>query len=176
MWKLVFHPIAVGLLALQISASPTISNHGGLGNQVTFSSLSAASSSTAVAAIQLEKLAKIALGVASENLVQQNTPHKKKPCTKNELHIRRNWRSFSRRQKKEFVNALLCLQSKPARTPSHLAAGAKTRYDDFVATHINQTLQIHYTVCQSPLQSSISEFNKKQGHIPSLASVFYLRV
>lgn len=26
-----------------------------------------------------------------------------------------------------------------------MAPGAKTRFDDFVATHINQTLSIHYT-------------------------------
>lgn len=38
-----------------------------------------------------------------------------------------------------------CLQSKPAKTPASVAPGAKTRYDDFVATHINQTLTIHYT-------------------------------
>lgn len=30
-------------------------------------------------------------------------------------------------------------------TPAGLAAGAKNRYDDFVATHINQTLSIHGT-------------------------------
>lgn len=38
---------------------------------------------------------------------------------------------------------MLCLQSKPAKTPSTLAEGAKTRYDDFVVTHINQTNYIH---------------------------------
>jgi len=38
-----------------------------------------------------------------------------------------------------------CLQSKPAKTPSGQAPGAKTRFDDFVALHIQQTLEIHYT-------------------------------
>lgn len=33
--------------------------------------------------------------------------------------------------------------SSPAKTPVDLAAGAKTRYDDFVVTHINQTNYIH---------------------------------
>lgn len=35
--------------------------------------------------------------------------------------------------------------AKPARTPSSLAPGAKSRYDDFVATHINATNTIHFT-------------------------------
>jgi tyrosinase len=38
-----------------------------------------------------------------------------------------------------------CLAKKPAKTPAGIAAGAKNRYDDFVATHINQTLFIHGT-------------------------------
>lgn len=45
----------------------------------------------------------------------------------------------------DYINAVKCLQSKPARTPQSLAPGAKTRYDDFVAVHINQTMTIHYT-------------------------------
>jgi hypothetical protein len=39
------------------------------------------------------------------------------------------------------------LSKKPGKTPAALAAGVKNRYDDFVATHINQTLSIHGTVC-----------------------------
>jgi tyrosinase len=38
-----------------------------------------------------------------------------------------------------------CLAKKPAKTPAGIAAGAKSRYDDLVATHINQTLSIHGT-------------------------------
>jgi hypothetical protein len=50
-------------------------------------------------------------------------------------------------EKKQYINAVKCLASKPAKTPAGLAAGAKNRYDDFVATHINQTISIHGTVC-----------------------------
>lgn len=35
--------------------------------------------------------------------------------------------------------------SQPAKTPSSLAPGAISRYDDWVVTHINQTLTIHET-------------------------------
>ena len=49
-------------------------------------------------------------------------------------------------ERKDYINAVLCLQKKPSKTPSSKAPGAKSRYDDFAATHINQTLTIHETV------------------------------
>lgn len=52
---------------------------------------------------------------------------------------------LSRQERLDYISAAKCLQSKPALTPSSAAPGAKTRFDDFVATHINQTLSIHYT-------------------------------
>jgi tyrosinase len=52
--------------------------------------------------------------------------------------------TLSNSNKKKYINAVLCLQSKPAKSGS-IAPGAKTRYDDFLATHINQTLTIHGT-------------------------------
>lgn len=48
--------------------------------------------------------------------------------------------------RKAYTDAVTCLQSLPAQTPSDLVPGAKSRYDDFVAVHMNQTLTIHYTV------------------------------
>jgi hypothetical protein len=44
-----------------------------------------------------------------------------------------------------YTKAVNCLLSKPANTPSSLAPGAKSRFDDFVAVHINQTMTIHYS-------------------------------
>lgn len=54
--------------------------------------------------------------------------------------------TLSAAEKGNYIDAVVCLQNKTALTPSSLIAGAKTRYDDFVGTHINQTLNIHYTV------------------------------
>jgi tyrosinase len=45
-----------------------------------------------------------------------------------------------------YTNAVLCFQNKSAQTPTSLIPGARSRFDDFVGTHINQTLNIHYTV------------------------------
>lgn len=56
--------------------------------------------------------------------------------------------TFSYFEKRSYINAVKCLQSKPSITPPSAAPGAKRRYDDFAATHINQTLIIHETVVQ----------------------------
>lgn len=109
-----------------------------------------ASYSIAIASSQLDQLAQFAL-----NVTKSNIRHSNNNCTIENLHIRRDWRAFSVIEKKAYINSVLCLQRLPARTPSDLAAGAKTRYDDFVATHINQTLLIHRTVRpQTKLQGS----------------------
>jgi tyrosinase len=39
-----------------------------------------------------------------------------------------------------------CLTKKPSKIDPTFAPGARTRFDDFVAVHINQTMYIHTTV------------------------------
>lgn len=53
--------------------------------------------------------------------------------------------SLSETQRKAYTDAVLCLQKLPALTPTSLVPGVRSRYDDFVASHINQSLSIHYT-------------------------------
>ncbi|KAK4447854.1 hypothetical protein QBC34DRAFT_381989 [Podospora aff. communis PSN243] len=66
-------------------------------------------------------------------------------CTLGQLQIRREWGTLTKQEKKEYISAVKCLQSKPPKTPSAKAPGAKSRFDDFVAVHISQTMEIHYT-------------------------------
>ncbi|KAI8623979.1 hypothetical protein F5Y19DRAFT_342209 [Xylariaceae sp. FL1651] len=66
-------------------------------------------------------------------------------CNLKTLRVRREWGALSKCERTDYIKAVKCLQSRPANTPSSVAPGAKTRFDDFVATHINQTLAIHYT-------------------------------
>ncbi|KAM3081244.1 hypothetical protein ACMFMG_005199 [Clarireedia jacksonii] len=66
-------------------------------------------------------------------------------CTLKNLAIRREYGSLSKKERLAYVNAVKCLQKLPARTPASVAAGAKSRFDDFIVTHIQQTLTIHYT-------------------------------
>ncbi|KAK8013273.1 hypothetical protein PG991_009544 [Apiospora marii] len=66
-------------------------------------------------------------------------------CTKEKLVVRKPWGSLSTTERKSYTDAVLCLQKLPARTPTSLVPGARTRFDDFLASHINQTQTIHYT-------------------------------
>lgn len=100
-----------------------------------------ASSSMTVASSQLDQLAQFALDETKKVI-----HHSKGNCTLENLRFRRDWRAFSTTEKKAYLESVLCLQALPSRTPSTLAPGAKTRYDDFVATHINQTGFIHRSV------------------------------
>lgn len=78
------------------------------------------------------------------HLSQYGYPNPQK-CTLGNVARRREWSTLSKSEKKDYISAVQCLYNKPSKTPSILAPGAKTRYDDFVATHINQTLFIHGT-------------------------------
>ena len=49
-------------------------------------------------------------------------------------------------EKKAYITAVQCLTSAPSKLNPTKYPGAKTRFDDFVAVHINQTLTIHGTV------------------------------
>lgn len=82
------------------------------------------------------------------NLAKYEFQHHPPPqCNTKTGYVRKEWSTLSDTEKKNYINAVLCLQSKPSISGSaYPAPGAKTRYDDFVATHINQTLTIHGTV------------------------------
>lgn len=94
---------------------------------------------------QLDSLAQAAYQQAQADIQSADARKRGSGCTLSNIKVRREWGSLSRSQKLAYVNAVKCLQSKPAKTPDTLAPGAKTRFDDFVTTHINQTLTIHYT-------------------------------
>ncbi|KAL6414942.1 hypothetical protein AUP68_01478 [Ilyonectria robusta] len=64
-------------------------------------------------------------------------------CTK--PLVRKEWRTLSTKQKGEYIKAVKCLASKPSQTGG-IYPGAKSRYDDFVATHVVNTDLIHFVV------------------------------
>ncbi|KAJ4129046.1 hypothetical protein NW768_007575 [Fusarium equiseti] len=68
-----------------------------------------------------------------------------KKCTIFNAAVRRDWKALSKKDKKAYIDAVLCLRKKPSKADPAFAPGARTRYDDFVAVHINQTLSIHGT-------------------------------
>jgi tyrosinase len=54
---------------------------------------------------------------------------------------------LKRSEKLNYIDAVHCMGKKEARTPAAVAAGAKSRYDDFVVTHILLTQFTHGNVC-----------------------------
>jgi tyrosinase len=46
-------------------------------------------------------------------------------------------------ERKEYIRAVLCLQSKPAKAPKDTVPGALSRFDDFVATHMTMAGMLH---------------------------------
>ncbi|OHF04166.1 hypothetical protein CORC01_00505 [Colletotrichum orchidophilum] len=67
------------------------------------------------------------------------------PCKARNIVFRREYGALSESERLSYVNAVKCLQSLPPRTPANVSSGARSRYDDFVVTHIQKTLTIHYT-------------------------------
>ncbi|KAF2192260.1 Di-copper centre-containing protein [Zopfia rhizophila CBS 207.26] len=142
-------PVALCLLAGSLSnalpapqENPTTTT---LSDGATTTLPTAASKDTAVASDQLEQLASFAQDQASASLADSSSKQKRGSCTLGNLAIRREWGSLSASERKAYTNAVLCLQKKQANTPSSLIPGAKSRFDDWVGTHINQTMTIHYT-------------------------------
>ncbi|KAF8851362.1 Di-copper centre-containing protein [Acephala macrosclerotiorum] len=113
-------------------------------------SLSAESNSTSTSSgITLDELQSQAnanilaiLDKRHEDLTSRGQPS---PCNRNTVAIRKEYGKLTSVEKINYINAVKCLQQKSPRTPLSAAPGVRTRYDDFVATHINQTLRIHYT-------------------------------
>ncbi|RAK78067.1 tyrosinase family protein [Aspergillus fijiensis CBS 313.89] len=66
-------------------------------------------------------------------------------CNIKNAAVRREWSSLAPADRKKYTDAVLCLMSKPPKSDPSFAPGARNRFDDFVAVHINQTLWIHGT-------------------------------
>ncbi|KAK7510560.1 hypothetical protein IWZ03DRAFT_337284 [Phyllosticta citriasiana] len=89
--------------------------------------------------ISVADFASNALNVAKSSILSTGE------CTPEKLVVRKEWGALSPEQRIDYTNAVLCLQSKKAKTPSDLVPGAKSRFDDFISTHINHTYTSHYT-------------------------------
>ncbi|KAJ4364847.1 hypothetical protein N0V95_000596 [Ascochyta clinopodiicola] len=73
------------------------------------------------------------------------TLEKRGSCNIFNAAVRRDWNFMSTKERKAYIDAVQCMFSAPAQSDPKLVPGAKTRYDDFVAQHINQTTSIHGT-------------------------------
>ncbi|OSS47097.1 hypothetical protein B5807_09972 [Epicoccum nigrum] len=66
-------------------------------------------------------------------------------CTLKNAAVRKEWSALTKPERKNYIDAVKCLNKKPALTPASVAAGAKSRFDDFVVTHVIQTYWVHGT-------------------------------
>ncbi|TLS30417.1 hypothetical protein PpBr36_02328 [Pyricularia pennisetigena] len=69
----------------------------------------------------------------------------KSTCTADNVIVRKEYGDLTKEERADYVRAVKCLMELPARTPRSVAPGARSRFDDFTVTHIQQTLKIHYT-------------------------------
>lgn len=101
--------------------------------------------------------AQISSGKAFQNLsaiadesMKSNIGSRTNPvCTYDNADLRQEWRTLPKATRKSFTDAVVCLQKmSPQRMTAAEAPqypGVKSRFDEFVATHINYTMNIHDT-------------------------------
>ncbi|KAK4447279.1 putative tyrosinase [Podospora aff. communis PSN243] len=89
-----------------------------------------------------DALAKQALATLKEYSQNNLNPS---ACTFQTAAKRREWGSLCKSERRAYIKAVKCLMTKPSRLDPAVYPGAKSRYDDFVAVHINQTFSIHAT-------------------------------
>ncbi|KAF2432267.1 Di-copper centre-containing protein [Tothia fuscella] len=66
-------------------------------------------------------------------------------CTFETAVKRRDWHDLTENERKHYIDAVLCLSKRPAITPTSEWPGVRNRYDDFVATHVHNSMDIHGT-------------------------------
>lgn len=70
-------------------------------------------------------------------------PAERSVCTSKNMKTRKEWRTLANSDKLSYINAVKCLMGKPPQLAS-VFPGSKSRYDDFVALHINSTNYVHW--------------------------------
>ncbi|KAL7917048.1 hypothetical protein ACQKWADRAFT_324968 [Trichoderma austrokoningii] len=66
-------------------------------------------------------------------------------CTAKSIVFRREYGSLTKAERLDYIKAVKCLQNLPPHSPASVVPGARSRYDDFLAAHIQHTLSIHLT-------------------------------
>lgn len=70
-------------------------------------------------------------------------------CTYETAEVRTEFRAMTKEKRKEFTDAVTCLKNLPPKVvtadQASEYAGVKSRYDEYVATHIENTFKIHAT-------------------------------
>ncbi|KAF2999498.1 hypothetical protein E8E13_008840 [Curvularia kusanoi] len=99
------------------------------------------------AALQPRDLLQDLQNQALDNLkeAESNGTLTKRSCSVFNAGVRRDWNWMSSKERKAYIEAVKCMFDSPSKSDPAKIPGAKNRYDDFVAQHINQTTTIHGT-------------------------------
>lgn len=89
-----------------------------------------------------DAIAKIALQNLKAYAAKNPSPG---ACTVETAAKRREWGSMCKSERRAWTRAVNCLLATPSKLDPAKYPGAKSRYDDFVAIHIEQTFTIHGT-------------------------------
>ncbi|KAH7304674.1 hypothetical protein B0I35DRAFT_454544 [Stachybotrys elegans] len=76
---------------------------------------------------------------------QQSRAERSGTCTLANATFRKDWALLTTKERTSYIDAVKCLQSKPSKSDPSWAPGTRTRYDDFLAIHIDLTPSIHRT-------------------------------
>lgn len=63
-------------------------------------------------------------------------------CTK--PFVRREWRTLTVKERLRYIKAQKCLMKKPPQTSSEDVPGVRSRYEDFLGTHIVNADSVHF--------------------------------
>ncbi|KAF5683068.1 tyrosinase [Fusarium denticulatum] len=56
------------------------------------------------------------------------TPTSRKKCTIANAEVRRDWKALSKKERKAYIKAVLCLRKRPSKAGPSFAPGARTTY------------------------------------------------
>ncbi|PKS13374.1 hypothetical protein jhhlp_000145 [Lomentospora prolificans] len=59
--------------------------------------------------------------------------------------IRKEWRTLSKGERVQYIDAVKCLMEKPPLMSQHIIPGVTSRYEDFLGIHIVQADEVHFT-------------------------------
>ena len=122
---------------------------GALVNGAGLSELSPAETNYSAADIEsgvtFRNLSDMTISRMQYSLAHRNTT----TCNFDNATVRVEFRKMSQDDRKSFTDAIICLQQLPPQSmtgdQASLFPGVKSRYDEYVATHINYTYNVHMT-------------------------------
>jgi tyrosinase len=129
----------------------TASYYGGYGGTGGLSTgVTTSLSPTYIPKLEDYSIAEIESGDALEKVSQVATHRlQERPqngtCTFENARVRTEFRKMSNQDRKSFTDAIMCLKQVPTTADATAYPGVKSRYDEYVATHINMTMSIHVT-------------------------------